>query len=770
MDRGKMRLSREERAGARRRRTDGSGTRLAAVLVIALAVASLFPLPASRAQAPAREQRFVDSLLALMTLEEKVGQLMQYSGYQAVTGPGQPVAGDAQIRSAQVGSFLNVHGAENTRRLQRMAVEETRLKIPLLFAHDVIHGFRTIFPVPLAEAASWDPAAAERAARIAAIEATANGLHWTFAPMVDIARDPRWGRIVEGSGEDPILGSAMAAARVRGFQGSDLAASNTMAATVKHFAAYGGAEGGRDYDIVEVSEQTLKEVYLPPFYAAIAAGAQTVMASFNEVNGIPMHANQRLLRDVMRGEWGFNGLVVSDWGGIQELLAHGVAATREDAGVLAMKAGVDVDMVSGIYPADLPRALSRGRVTQGEIDDAVRRVLRLKYRMGLFEDPYRYSDTTRQRVLTLAPEHLATAREIGRKSIVLLKNDRRVLPLSKAVGTIAVIGPLAEDRRAMLGSWHADGRAEEAVTILAGIRAAVSPRTRVIYARGTSVDSMSTSGFAEAVAAARQADAVVLVLGEHADMSGEAATRAWIDLPGVQEQLARAVHAIGKPTVAVLANGRPLSIVWLAAEVPAILETWFLGTQMGHSVADVLFGDYNPGGKLPVTFPRTTGQIPIYYNRKNTGRPPAAGNKYTSKYLDVPWTPLFPFGHGLSYTTFAYDNLRLSAPAMRTADTLTVSVNVINTGERAGDEVVQMYIQDEVASVTRPLKQLKGFSRITLQPRERRTVSFRLRSDDLAFYDAAARRVVEPGFFKVFVGTSSASLREARFELLGGAR
>ena len=747
----------------------------AGAVLCAAALAGGTDLAAQQPEAAGRrpqaiEQRFVDSVLALMTAQEKVGQLMQYSGYQATTGPGQPVAGDAQIRNAQVGSFLNVHGAANTRRLQQMAVEQTRLKIPLVFAHDVIHGFRTIFPVPLAEAASWDPSVAERSARIAAIEATANGLHWTFAPMVDIARDPRWGRIVEGSGEDPILGSAMAAARVRGFQGTDLSAANTMAATAKHFAAYGGAEGGRDYDIVEVSEQTLKEVYLPPFYAAVAAGVQTVMASFNEVNGIPMHANQRLLRDVLRGEWGFGGLVVSDWGGIQELLAHGVAATRADAGVLAMKAGVDVDMVSAIYPGELAAALSRGRVAQSEIDEAVRRVLRLKYRLGLFQDPYRYSDTTRERTLTLAAEHLAAAREIGRKSIVLLKNERRTLPLSKTVGTIAVIGPLAEDRVSMLGSWRAAGRPEEAVTILAGIRAAVSPQTRVISERGTSVDSMSTSGFAEAVAAARQADVVVLVLGEREDMSGEAASRASIDLPGAQEALARAVHATGKPIVAVLANGRPLSIAWLAAEVPAILETWFLGTQMGHAVADVLFGDYNPGGKLPVTFPRATGQIPIHYNRKNTGRPPAAENKYTSKYLDVPWTPLFPFGHGLSYTTFAYDNLRLSASTMRSTDTLTVSVDVANSGARAGDEVVQLYVQDEVASVTRPLKQLKGFSRITLQPGERRTVTFKLRSDDLAFYDAAARRVVEPGFFKVYVGTSSATVREARFELLGGGR
>jgi beta-glucosidase len=751
------------------RRGVSAGTAVVGALAAGCAEVSSHPGP--RVPQPSQQEaRFVDSVLALMTLQEKVGQLMQYSGYQAVTGPGQPVAGDSQIRAAQVGSFLNVHGAENTRRLQRMAVEQTRLKIPLVFAHDVIHGFRTIFPVPLAEAASWDPAAAERSARIAAIEATANGLHWTFAPMVDIARDPRWGRIVEGSGEDPLLGSAMAAARVRGFQGTDLAANNTLAATAKHFVAYGGAEGGRDYNIVEVSEQTLKEIYLPPFYAAVAAGAQTVMASFNEVNGVPLHANRRLLTDVLRGEWRWNGLVVSDWGGIQELLAHGVAATRADAGALALKAGVDMDMVSAIFPGELPGLLAQRRVSQAEIDEAVRRVLRLKYRLGLFQDPYRYSDSARQRRLTLAPEHLAAARDIGRKSIVLLKNDRRTLPLSKTLGTIAVIGPLADDRRSMLGSWHADGRPEDAVSILAGIRAAVSPQTRVVHVRGTSVDSMTTSGFADAVAAARQADAVVLVLGEHADMSGEAASRAWIDLPGSQEALARAVHAVGKPTVAVLANGRPLSIVWLAAEVPAILETWFLGTQMGHSVADVLFGDYNPGGKLPVTFPRTTGQIPIYYNFKNTGRPPAQQNKYTSKYLDAPWTPLYPFGHGLSYTTFAYDNLSLSAPTMRMTDTLTISIDVTNTGDRAGDEVAQMYVRDEVGSVTRPVMELKGFSRFTLRPGERRTVTFRLPADDLAFYDAAARRVVEPGFFKVFVGTSSASVKEARFELVGGRR
>ena len=754
-----------------------SGGRVVALgLVLATqATAQATPRPPAqgapaRAPRPAAETRFVDSVLARMTLQDKLGQLMQYSGYQAVTGPGEPIGGDAQIRAGQVGSFLNVFGSENTRRLQRMAVEETRLKIPLVFGHDVIHGFRTIFPVPLAEAASWDPVAVERSARIAAIEASAAGIHWTFAPMVDIARDPRWGRIVEGSGEDPYLGSVMAAARVRGFKGTDLSAPNTIAATAKHFTGYGGAEGGRDYNVVELSEQTLRDVYLPPFYAAIAAGAQTVMASFNEINGVPMHANRRLLNDVLRGEWKFDGVVVSDWGGIQELLPHGIAATREDAGVLAMKAGVDMDMVSGIYPREMAQAVAQGRVTQRQVDEATRRVLRLKYRLGLFADPYRYSDSVRERTSTMTAEHLAAARDVARRSIVLLKNERRALPLSKTVGTIAVIGPLADDPRSMLGSWSAAGRPEDAVTILAGIRAAVSPQTRVLYAKGADPDSMTTSGIDAAVAVARQADAVVLVLGEREAMSGEAASRAWIDLPGAQEALARAVQATGKPVVAVLANGRPLSVVWLAAEVPAIVEAWFLGTQMGHAVADVLFGDYNPGGKLPVTVPRTTGQIPIYYDQKNTGRPPAADNKYTSKYLDVPWTPLFPFGHGLSYTTFAYDNLRLSAPTMRDGDALTVSVDVSNTGDRAGDEVVQMYIRDEVGSVTRPLMQLRGFQRITLRPGERRTVTFRLTRDDLAFHNAAAQRVVEPGFFRVFVGTSSASVKEARFQLLAGGR
>ncbi len=740
-----------------------------AVLLMALGA-----MPAAAQDTSARGpepgmERFVDSVLARMTLEEKLGQLTQRRGQWGATGPKVEEGGEAEIRSGKVGSFLGVFGAAITRQMQRIAVEQSRRKIPLLFAHDVIHGFRTIFPVPLAEAASWDPAAVEGAARIGAIEATAHGLHWTYAPMVDIARDPRWGRIVEGSGEDPLLGSAMAAARVRGFQGSDLRATNTMLATAKHFAAYGGAEGGRDYNTVDLAPRTLHEIYLPPFRAAVDAGAGSVMAAFNEVNGIPMHAHGDLINGVLRDRWKWNGVVVSDYNGIQELMAHGVAGDSTAAGVLGLRAGVDVDMVSGIYYGKLPAAVRAGRIPVRQVDEAVRRVLRAKYRLGLFEDPYRYSDESRERTLTLTAEHQAAAREMARKSIVLLKNQGSLLPLGKSLGTIAVIGALASDGRSAIGSWSAAGRKEEAVTVLDGIRRAVPSTTRVLYAEGAQVEGADTSGFAKAVWVAREADAVILVLGEREDMSAEAANRASIELPGVQEELARQVHATGKPVAVVLMNGRPLAIPWLDENMPAILETWYLGTQMGPAVADVLFGDYNPGGKLPVTFPRATGQIPLYYNHKNTGRPPSE-EKYTSKYLDVPWTPQYPFGHGLSYTTFAYAAPRLSRTTMRATDTLVVEVVVSNSGSRAGDEVVQLYLRDDVASVTRPVKELRGFRRIALQPGERRALSFTLRPGDLAFYDQRLNRVVEAGSFTVFVGGSSAAVQEARFQVTNGAR
>ena len=732
-------------------------------------VAVLLSAASAEAQATAsRATRFVDSLVARMTLEEKLGQLTQVPGRWGDTGPQVPEGGEDEIRRGHVGSFLGVFGAGYTRRMQEIALQ-SRLKIPLLFAHDVIHGFRTIFPVSIAEAASWDPPAVERAARIAATEATAAGLHWTFAPMVDIARDARWGRIVEGAGEDPYLGSVMAAARVRGFQGSDLSASNTMLATAKHFVAYGAAEGGRDYNVADLSEVTLRDIYLPPFHAAVDAGARSVMASFNEVAGVPVHASERLIDGLLRAEWGWNGLLVSDWTGVLELIPHGVAADSAAAGALALRAGVDVDMVSRIYFTRLPPLVRSGRVAMRDVDAAVKRVLHAKYDLGLFTDPYRYSDTARERTTLLAAEHRAAARELARKAIVLLRNEGRALPLSKSSGSIAVIGSLATDARSSIGNWSAAGRAEEGVTVLDGIRRAV-PSSRVVYARGADSATNDTSGFAEAVRVARESDVVVLVVGEHQEQSAEANNRAFIGLPGAQEGLVRAVRATGKPIVVVLMGGRPLAISSFADSVPAIMHAWYLGTEMGNAVADVLFGDANPSGKLPVTIPRTVGQLPLYYNHRNTGRPPVANQKYTSKYIDVPWTPLYPFGHGLSYTTFTYRNLRLSAPTMRPTDTLVVTVDVTNTGDRVGDEVVQFYIRDEVGSLTRPVKELRGFRRITLRPGETQTVSFPLGAKDLAFHDSALDLVVEPGFFRVYVGTSSEQVQDARFELVDARR
>lgn len=731
------------------------------------------PLTSSRAS------QFADSVLKLMTLDEKLGQLTQTPGRGTQTGPRVPEGGEALVRAGRVGSFLGIFGAEYTRELQRIATQESRLKIPLLFALDVIHGFRTIYPVSIAEAASFDPERVELSARQSAIEASAHGLHWTFAPMVDIARDARWGRIVEGAGEDPYLGAIMAAARVRGFQGGDralnLGATDALAATAKHFAAYGGAEGGRDYNTVELSERTLWEIYLPPFEAAVRAGAAVVMASFNDIGGVPAHASDWLLSEVLRGLWRFKGVVVSDWSGIQELIAHGVAATKGEAGILALRAGVDVDMSDGIYADSMAAVVRAGRLPQSFVDSSVHRLLRLKYALGLFQDPYRFSDAARQRRFTLAPEHMAAARVAAREGIVLLKNANRTLPLPKGLRTIAVIGPLADDARSALGNWAADGRPEEAVSVLAGIRAAVASSTRVTHVRGAPVDTADTAGFALARTAASEADAIVLVVGEREDMSAEAASRASIELPGSQIALARAVIRAArsssggqtKPIVAVLMNGRPLAIPELASEAPAVIESWFLGNQHGNAVADVLFGDYNPGGKLPVTFPRATGQIPIYYNHRNTGRPPDSAAKYTSKYLDLPWTPLFPFGYGLSYTTFEYTHLRLSSQKIGAGDSLEVAVDLRNTGGRAGAEVVQVYLRDDVASVAEPVKALKAFRRVTLGPGERRTIAFKLGADSFALYDRQMRRVVEPGTFTVYVGGDSDARLSSRFEFAG---
>ena len=727
----------------------------------------------------ARASRFADSVLKLMTLEEKVGQLTQSPGRGTQTGPRAPEGGEAKIRAGRVGSFLGIFGAEYTRELQRIATQESRLKIPLVFAMDVIHGFRTIYPVSIAEAASFNPDRVELSARQSAVEAAAHGLHWTFAPMVDIARDPRWGRIVEGAGEDTHLGEVMSAARVRGFQGGaggvNIGAPDALLATAKHFAAYGGAEGGRDYNTVELSERTLWETYLPPFEAAVKAGVAVIMASFNEIGGTPAHASDWLFGDVLRGRWGFKGLVVSDWSGIQELIAHGVAATRGEAGVLALRAGIDVDMSDDIYVDSIAAAVRAGRLPQAFVDSSVHRLLRVKYALGLFQNPYRFNDVARERRFTLAPQHLEAARVAAREAIVLLKNANKTLPLRKDLRTIAVIGPLADDARSALGNWAADGKPEETVSALAGIRSAVATSTRIIHVRGASVDTADTTGFAQARSAAAEADAIVLVLGEREDMSAEAASRSSIALPGSQVDLARAVIRAArqsnggqsKPIVAVLMNGRPLAIPELASEAPAVVESWFLGSQHGRALADVLFGDYNPGGKLPATFPRTTGQIPIYYSHRNTGRPGDSAAKYTSRYLDLPLTPLFPFGFGLSYTTFEYARLRLSSPRISAGDSLEVAVDVRNTGDRAGEEVVQLYVRDDVASVAEPVRALKAFRRVALRSGETRTVTFRLGPSSFALYDRQMRHVVEPGTFTVYVGTDSNAALSSRFEFTG---
>ena len=769
----------------------GSAKAISRLLIFTLCAAA-WPVAAQPSRADTEKR--IDALLARMTLAEKLGQLQQLDG--EANGNYRPEHREL-IRRGLLGSTLNVRGAARTNELQRIAVEESRLKLPFLFAFDVIHGYRTIFPIPLGESASWDPAGAERAAAIAAAETRAAGVHWTFAPMVDVARDARWGRVAEGAGEDPYLGSVMARARVRGFQGADYSAPDRVVACAKHWVAYGAAEAGRDYNTADLSERTLREVYFPPFKAAVEAGVGTFMSAFNDLNGVPTSANPFTLTSVLRDEWKFDGVVVSDYESVRELLNHGVAADEPEAARLGLGAGVDVEMVSRLYNKYGEQLLREGKLNIAQIDEAVRRVLRVKFRLGLFERPY--ADEARERSVVMRPEHLAAARELAARSLVLLKNERAVLPLDKGVRSLAVVGPLADDNKAVLGSWTGDGRAEDAVSLLAGIKAKVSPQTRVLYAKGVAIEGRgvtgnydappanasnaggtnvaptadaarsattptSPQGIDEAVRLAREADAVVIAVGETAEMSGEAASRASLDLPGRQLELIQAIHATGKPYAVVLMNGRPLTINWLAENSPAVLETWFAGTQAGHAIADVLFGDVNPGGKLPVTFPRAVGQLPLYYNQKRTGRPPT-DQKYTSKYLDVPVTPLFPFGHGLSYTQFKLSDLQLSAPRVAAGASVGVSVMLANTGRRAGDEVVQLYVRDVAASVTRPVKELKGFERVSLRPGERRRVSFTLAPEHLGFYGRDMRFVVEPGAFKIMVGTNSVELLEADLEV-----
>ncbi|MEP7111368.1 MAG: glycoside hydrolase family 3 N-terminal domain-containing protein [Ferruginibacter sp.] len=711
----------------------------------------------------------VDSVLKLMTLDEKVGQLNQYNGDFASTGP-ITKDGDKQnqVRKGQVGSMLNIMGTEHTRQLQEIAME-SRLKIPLLFGQDVIHGYKTTFPLPLAEAASWDIPAIEGSARIAATEAAASGIHWTFAPMVDIARDPRWGRVMEGAGEDPWLGSLIAAARVRGFQGKGLGNTDALMACAKHFAAYGAAVGARDYNSVDMSERQLWETYLPPFKAAAEAGAATFMNSFNDLNGIPASGNKYLQRDILKGKWNFKGFVVSDWGSIGEMINHGYVKDNYEAALSAITAGSDMDMESRSYKDHLAKLVKEGKVKIALVNDAVKRILRKKFELGLFEDPFKFCNVEREEKEMNNPAHSVFAREMAKKSIVLLKNEKQLLPLSKQTKIIALIGPFVKAVRDNLGFWSYEWPDDSStiVTHWQGIKNKVSADTKLLYAKGCNINDSSMAGFEEAIEAAKQADVVILSVGEARDMTGEAKSRSNIHLPGVQEELIKAIYATGKPLVVMINAGRPLIFNWTADNIPAILYTWWLGTTAGNAIGDVLFGDYNPSAKLPISFPRSEGQIPVYYNYFNTGRPAKDENdlNYVSAYIDLPNSPKFPFGYGLSYTTFQYGNIQLSKSSISASEKLTAKIPVTNTGNFDGEETVQLYVRDMVGSVVRPVKELKAFQKIFLKKGESKTVSFSLSAEDLKFYNSELKYLYEPGDFKIFIGGNSRDVKQADFQL-----
>jgi len=711
----------------------------------------------------------VDSVLKLMTLEEKIGQMNQYNGDWDATGP-ITKDGDKQnqIRQGMLGSMLNVTGVDHTRTLQEIAMQ-SRLKIPLLFGQDIIHGYRTIFPIPLAEAASWDTAAIRLSARIAATEAAAAGVHWTFAPMVDIARDPRWGRVMEGAGEDPYLGSLIAAARVKGFQGKGLGSVDALMACAKHFAAYGGAIGGRDYNSVDMSEKTLWEIYLPPFKAAADAGVATFMNSFNDLNGIPATGNKYLQRDILKGKWNFKGFVVSDWGSVGEMINHGFVKDNYEAALAAVTAGSDMDMESRSYINNLSKLVKEGKVKIQLIDDAVRRILRKKFELGLFDDPFKFCNKEREQQQWNNFENLKAAKMMAQKSIVLLKNENHQLPLSKQTRTIALIGPFIKGVRDNIGFWSYSWPDDSVriVTQWQGIQNKVGGNTKLLYAKGCGISDSSQAGFAEAVEVARQADVVVMSIGEASDMSGEAKSRSNIHLPGVQEELVKAIHATGKPIVVMINAGRPLVFNWIADNVSAILYTWWLGTMAGDAIADVLFGDYNPSAKLPISFPRAEGQVPIYYNHYNTGRPATSDSDrfYRSAYIDLSIYPKFPFGYGLSYTTFKYSNIELSSSAITPSQNIKATITVTNAGNYDGEETVQLYIQDLVGSVVRPVKELKNFRKIFLKKGESKQLTFTIGINDLKFYTADLKWIAEPGDFKIYIGGSSRDVKETAFVL-----
>lgn len=726
----------------------------------------------------------VDSLLSIMTLEEKIGQMNQYNGFWNVTGP-SPEGGDAakkyeHLEAGLVGSMLNVRGTKEVRAVQKIAVEKTRLGIPLIIGFDVIHGYKTLSPIPLAESASWDLKAIKNSARNAAIEASAEGINWTFAPMVDISRDARWGRSMEGAGEDPYLGSLIAQARVHGFQGDDLASHNTIAACAKHFAAYGFAEAGRDYNTVDVGTSALHNIIFPPFKAATDAGVRTFMNSFNELNGIPATGNAYLQREILKKDWGFDGFIVSDWGSMREMIAHGHAEDNKHAAELSIKAGSDMDMESYAYIRHLANLVKEGKIDEALIDDSARRILKVKYELGLFEDPYKYCNSDREiEVVGNKALHEASL-DMAKKSIVLLKNENQILPLKKEGLKIAVLGQLANDKTSPLGSWRLAAEDGTAVSVIEGLKA--YPKNKITYASGPKIfegtpeftkelkiNTKDRSGFDEAVNAAKNQDVVIMVLGEHGFQSGEGRSRTDLDLPGLQQELLEAVYKVNKNIILVLMNGRPLAINWADENLPAIIEAWQLGTQSGNAIAQILYGDYNPSGKLPMTFPKNVGQIPIYYNYKNTGRPSPADHDadtvFWSHYTDVSNEPLYVFGHGLSYTSFKYDNLKLSSKSFPIDGSIQVSFTLTNTGKYEGKEVVQMYIRDLFASITRPIKELKGFEMISLKPGESKEVSFSINEKTVAFYTANNKWEAEPGAFKVFIGDSSNTNLETEFSL-----
>ena len=759
-----------------------------------LLILSLFmPLAQTMGQATMRRDTVSEravALLAKMTLEEKIGQLNQLF---FITQLLKPEMLEPEIRAGRVGSLLFVTDPALVNRFQKVAIEQSRLKIPLLFGFDVIHGFRTVFPVPLAMASSWDPAVVERAQSIAAREARAVGVRWTFAPMVDIARDPRWGRIVEGAGEDPYLGAQMAAAQVRGFQGSDPSAPGRLLACVKHFAGYGAADGGRDYDSSYLSDSELYNVYLPPFKAAVDAGVGSVMSAYMNLNDVPATANAFLLTEVLRKDWGFKGFVVSDAESVGDLVTHGFAADKADAAIRALTAGVDMEMsfpgsaVGSTYANSLAQHVKEGRLTTAQIDDATRRILEVKFRLGLFDNPF--VDESAAAAHHNNPEHRQFARVAAQRSAVLLRNENNFLPLPKGdpkVSSIAVIGPLADSKRDMRGPWTLADDMKTAVSVVEGIRAKVGPKVKVDYAQGVDIgraypsifaifssprpapwsDEQKRAEFENALALARSSDLVVLVLGEHEEMSGEAATHSTIDLPGRQRELLEAVSALGKPTVLVLINGRPVDISWAVNRVPAILEAWHPGSEGGNAIADLLYGDATPGGKLPVTWPRSSGQIPIFYAHNLTQKPETAKD-FTSRYWDIPSTPLYPFGYGLSYTTFAYSNLRLNKATAKAGESVEVSVDVENVGRKAGDEVAQLYVHRRSGSASRPVRELKGFERIALAPGEKRTVRFTLGKAELTYWSSAVRNwVLEPATFDVWAGGDSTATLTTQFRVI----